>query len=94
MTIPISAREVMDREFLEIRAELLQLAAHFDRIERASGEIADDARVQKIRLALEALSSANVGPHRAEQLQLILSREYDPKWQANLGVPAAPTTNR
>lgn len=81
----LNAQEVLDREFLEIRARLLQLAAHFDRIERGTGD-ADLNRIRLIRQALEVLSAQDVGPHRAEKLQMIFSREYDPQWKANLGV--------
>jgi hypothetical protein len=88
MTTPRKAQEVLDREFLEIRAKLLQLAAHFDRIERAEGD-ADLNRIAPIRQALEILSSAEVGPHRAEKLQQIFSRAYDPDWRKQMKVDEA-----
>ena len=37
MPIPLDAPEVLNREFPEIRARLLQLAAALDRMDRADG---------------------------------------------------------
>lgn len=87
MPSPLKAQEVLNREFLEIRAKLLQLAAHFDRIERGTGD-ADLDRINLFRKALEVLGDPDVGPHRAERLQMIFSRKYDPQWKANLEVAA------
>jgi hypothetical protein len=90
MPSPLKAQDVLNREFLEIRAKLLQLAAHFDRIERGTGD-ADLERINLIRKALEVLSAADIGPHRAEKLQMIFSRGYDPEWQTALGItPGKP----
>src|SRR5688572_14992638 len=80
---------ILNREFFEMRARLLELAASFDRLDRAvqnlSGQngaqpdLADDQRMQRIRAALDVLASP--GPDRAEQIQLIFSRAYDDDWQ-------------
>ena len=80
MPIPANAAEVLDRELLEIRARLLEVAAALDRVERASGSIEDDPRWAKIRQSLEVL--ANRGNDRAEQVQLLFSLPYDRQWQA------------
>jgi len=87
MTLPIDAQEVLEREFLEIRAKLLQLAASFDRLDRGAGSVVGDARYDLIRRGLEILSSE--APDKAEQLQLLFSRNYDDDWQATLNMPAA-----
>jgi hypothetical protein len=79
MPIPLDAPEVMNREFPEIRARLLQLAAALDRMDRASGSPERDTRRQKIRDALAILLEA--GPDRAERLQLLFSLPYDPEWK-------------
>ena len=39
MSLPLSAPEVLSREFLEIRAKILEIAAAFDRLERAAGDV-------------------------------------------------------
>ena len=84
MPIPLTASETLNREFLEIRSRLLQLAATFDRIERAAGMVDDDPRMVKIRRALAVLSDG--APDRAEQLQMIFSRRYEENWRRELGV--------
>lgn len=84
MSQPLTAAEVLNREFLEIRGKILELAAAFDRLGRAEGAVAGDARLDRLREALEVLQGDVQG--RAEQVQLIFSREYDDHWQDNLNV--------
>ena len=83
------AAAVLDRDFLEIRSRLLEVAAALDRHDRAPGHPGDppDRRLAQLRQALEALLEP--GPGRAETVQLIFSLDYDPHWQADDG-PAAP----
>lgn len=73
------AESVLDREYLEIRAKLLEVAASFDRMERGDGSVAADPRVQQFRDAMEMILSS--GGNRAEQLQLIFSRPYSSDWR-------------
>jgi len=80
----LSAPEVLNREFLEIRSKILELAAAFDRLDRADGSIDDDPRVARLREALHAVLQSS--PDRAEQVQMIFSREYDDDWQAKFKV--------
>ena len=80
MSVPIRAEEVLDREFLEVRARLLELAAVLDRIDRADGSVSGDARLSKIQQALDVLKSGEDG--RAERLQLIFSRDYEKDWRS------------
>jgi hypothetical protein len=80
MPIPLDAPEVLNREFLEIRARLLQIAASLDRLDRSSGSVEDDERLAMIGQALAILSGPNA--LRAEQIQLVFSRPYAANWQA------------
>lgn len=90
LNIPQSAAEQLEREFLQIRARILELAAALDRLQRAenagetgngrSGALASDQRMKLIEQGLAALAGAL--PERAEQVQLLFSRPYDPNWQA------------
>ena len=77
----LSAVEVLEREFLELRAKLLQVGAQLDRIDRA-GDAAGDARMRVLNEALSLL--AGPGPGRAEQLQMIFSRPYDAEWKSKM----------
>jgi len=78
------AREVLDRDFLEVRGKLLDIAAVLDRIERAPTHHPEhpDPRLGQIRQALEALCIP--GPCRAETIQMIFSVEYDRRWREKL----------
>lgn len=78
----IDAPEVLNREFLEIRARLVQVAALLDRLDRAPGTVASDPRMGGIAQSLQVL--AKPGPGRAEKLQLIFSRQYEADWKNKL----------
>ena len=73
------AVDVLDQEFLVVRAKLLEIAAAMDRMGRAEGSVTDDPRALAICQALDVLASTQ--PERAEQIQLIFSREYDDAWR-------------
>lgn len=75
-----TALTVLDRHYLELRCELLNVAATLDRIERHSGAEAAlrDPRMGQIREGLAILSSS--GTDRAERLQLLFSDPYVPGW--------------
>lgn len=81
---PLDAPSVLNREFLEIRAKILELGASFDRLGRASGSVEADPRMERIREALGVLLEA--GAERAEQIQLIFSRDYETDWREKFGV--------
>lgn len=72
-------QEVLDRDFLETRWLILQLAAALDRLDRAGSPNVDDVRVEQLRQALVVLNGDEA--ERAERVQLIFSREYDPNWR-------------
>lgn len=79
MAIPMTSQEVLDREFLEIRAKLLELAASLDRLDRADGSVVADPRMAKIAAGLATLSREE--PGRAEQIQMTFSLDYAEDWQ-------------
>jgi hypothetical protein len=88
MPIPLSAAEVLNREFLEIRARLLQVAAALDRLDRAAGAAGEsvdtDPRLERIHRALAVLDADE--PGRAEQIQMIFSRDYSTGWRGDFGL--------
>jgi hypothetical protein len=75
----LTASEVLNREFLEIRCKILDLAAAFDRLTRAEGSVSDDPRLKRLQEALRAVQESD--SDRAEHVQMIFSRDYDPAWQ-------------
>jgi hypothetical protein len=88
------ASEVLNRDFLEARCKILEIAAILDRIDRAPSKHHDqpDPRMSQLRQALEALSVPE--PGRAETIQLIFSLEYDPNWSVTMNLPRASFSQR
>ncbi|MBP90817.1 MAG: hypothetical protein CMJ64_29590 [Planctomycetaceae bacterium] len=79
MPIPMTSNQVLNREFFEIRAKILQLAASFDRLNRADGSVDGDPRLSLVHEALAVLASTQ--EDRAEQIQLLFSRQYEDDWR-------------
>jgi hypothetical protein len=88
------ATEVFDRDFLETRGKILELAATLDRIDRAPTRHGEhpDSRLGQLRQALDAL--VEPGPGRAETIQRIFSLEYDPAWRRSMDVPRSRHRDR
>lgn len=84
-SLPLSARQVLDRYFFEVRCKLLEIAATLDRIDRADDgdSMLRDSRREAINEALDILGDE--GPDRAERVQMLFSRPYDPNWANNFG---------
>jgi hypothetical protein len=74
----LTAAEVLEREFLNIRAKILEVGALLDRLDRAEGDLSDPRR-DRIDRAIAVLAQPHTG--RAEQIQLIFSLDYAEDWQ-------------
>ncbi len=74
-----TAHEIFDREFLGMRARLVDLGATLDRLDRADGSVADDPRLANIRRCLEILGGDTTD--RAEQIQRVFSLPYEENWR-------------
>ena len=81
--IPLDAPEVLNREYLEVRALLLQAAAKLDRMDRAAGNVSSDPRRQQIQKGIAILQSS--APDRAEKIQLLFSLPYLENWKMEFG---------
>lgn len=77
------AQKVIQREFLELRAKILELAASLDRIDRGAGE-PDSQSMDRIHQGLEILLQP--APNRAEKVQLLFSRDYSQNWRNDFGI--------
>ena len=76
----MDAAAIIEREFLEIRAKILQVGASLDRIERAGGSLQASP---KSALLVETLKILIDGEgNRTERIQLACSRPYDANWQS------------
>jgi hypothetical protein len=70
---PLSAAELLDMYYLDLRSALLEAAAGLDRIQQAQGgeEAMKDPRVAALRQAGDIVGSE--APGRAERFQHLLS---------------------
>lgn len=83
------AETVLEEAYLETRAKLLEVAAVLDRIDRAvpgSSSLSPDAQTARGKLisAIELLLGDS--PDRAEKIQQLFSRQYDPEWRSQFGL--------
>lgn len=74
----MNSNQIFEREFLEIRAKILQIAASLDRMDRAEGSC-DDSRQELIQKGLDILAGDHTD--RAVAIQLLFSNEYDESWR-------------
>ena len=74
----MNSSQILEREFLEIRAKILSLAASLDRIDRADGDVSHEQNMINIRKGLEIACEKQ--PNRAERVQLLFSRDYQEHW--------------
>ena len=79
------AGKVLDREFLEIRAKLLEIAASLDRLDRGEGSVDADPRREGIGQGLRILLD-EASADRAERIQRLFSLAYEPDWPVKLGL--------
>ena len=79
-----SKDEVLERQYLPIRAKILEIAAALDRISRAAGSLESDGPLSQLHQALDVVQQST--GDRAEQVQQIFSREYDDRWQEGFGI--------
>ncbi len=87
MQDPRDVAVILDRDFLNTRSGILDLAAALDRLDRAPAHPDDrppDRRLAQLRQAIEALLEP--GPGRAETVQRLFSLEYDPEWRVKAGL--------
>ena len=80
----MNSSEILEREFLEMRARVLELAACLDRIDRAPGDVSDADKMIGIRKGIEILNDSD--SDRAKKIQLLFSREYQKDWEAKYKV--------
>jgi hypothetical protein len=94
MSIRRSKADVLNRDFLESRSRVLELASALDRLDRAPREGIEtpDPRVAQLRQAIEALLEP--GPGRAETVQRIFSLTYDPDWRDQFNLAHQPRNGR
>ncbi|QDU62445.1 hypothetical protein Pan216_33120 [Planctomycetes bacterium Pan216] len=78
----LTPAQVLDEYHLEVRCKLLEIAAIFDRYDRAGAAFPDeraddDFRHERVRASLEVLASDKENASRAEKLARIFSGPVD-----------------
>ena len=84
-----AANEILEESFLDIRANLLEVAASFDRIDRArdeGSELSEAAAETRERLSEAVRILLSEGPDRAERFQKLFSREYESQWRSDMQI--------
>ncbi len=83
MTKLLSAPDMLDREFLQVRCRLIEIAAAMDRIDRSESAeaVQSDPRIAKL---LEGAAILHDGkPNRAERVQMVFSDAFDEGWRTS-----------
>ncbi len=79
-----TAQEVLQADFLLLRSKILDIAATLDRIDRADGSVLNSPQMKLVLEGIQMLSRADGS--RAESIQLLFSRQYDPAWRQNMQI--------
>lgn len=79
-----TAEQILQQEYLQARAKILDLAATFDRIELGEGDVASSRQMELLHRGIDILRDPT--PEKAKQIQLLFSREYDPHWRTSMNV--------
>ncbi len=82
----MNAKSILDREFLEMRCRLIELAASLDRVERGSdaGEATTDSRMRLLRGAVGVLAGET--QDRTVRMQMHFSDGYAAEWRDKFGM--------
>ncbi len=78
------ADQILEQEFLAARAKTLELAATLDRVGRAPGDVSGSRQMELLHRGLDILRDPH--PDKAQQIQLLFSRQYDPAWRSVMNV--------
>lgn len=81
MPAKMTAAETLDREFLEIRCRIIDIAAALDRIDESQNPdtVASDVRIAAIKDALKILPDRQAD--RAGRVQRVFSDPYQENWR-------------
>ena len=81
MSTSLTAAALLDRDFLEIRHRLIDIAAAWDRIDRAAdaNAVRADPRITRIAEAVAVLTDDK--PDRTRRVQMVFSEPYVKNWR-------------
>lgn len=84
--MPQTSEQILQQEYLLARAKILELAATLDRIDRAQGSVQTHPQMQLLQQGFKILIDESQPDSRAEQVQLLFSRQYAEDWRKTFGV--------
>lgn len=84
--MPQTSEQILQQEFLLARSKILELAATLDRIDRAQGNVAEHPQMKLLQSGFKILTDAAGPESRAEQVQLLFSRQYSDAWRQTFGI--------
>jgi hypothetical protein len=82
--MPQAANQILEQEFLQIRAKILEVAAFLDRLETARDDVSQDPKLSRIVSGCTILTDEETD--KAARLQLLFSREYQPDWRETFSI--------
>lgn len=84
--MPQTSEQILQQEYLLARAKILELAATLDRIDRAQGDVQEHPQMKLLQQGFKILTDRADPSSRAEQVQLLFSRQYAEDWRKTFGV--------
>lgn len=92
-----TAGDILEQEFLQTRAKLLEVAAFFDRLQKAAGQVTtgalttqadlDGTRLGLLIGGLDLLQDSQ--GDKAARLQMLFSRHYEADWREQFDLPTS-----
>lgn len=82
-----NAEQIVEQEFLQVRAKILEIAAFLDRLDPQDSQGISSVNAERLKLlraGCELLLDAD--SDKATRLQLLFSRKYDEQWRQAMGV--------
>ncbi len=79
-----TANQVLEQEYLQVRAKILELAAFFDRLSEAPASDVDPDKLELLQAGCRILEDGELD--KAARVQLLFSREYDAQWREKYSI--------
>ena len=82
-----NTEQVVEQEFLQVRAKILEIAAFLDRLDPDDAKSVSNPNAERLKLlraGCELLLDSE--SDKAARLQLLFSRKYDEQWRKAMGV--------
>lgn len=82
--MPRTSREVLEQEYLQVRAKILEVAAFFDRLAEAEVSNVNQDQLDLLEQGCRVLTDGDAG--KAARVQLAFSRTYEADWREKYSI--------